>query len=47
MPALRIDRAGFRLDGEPFRIISGGLHYFRIHPDAVAATGCARPGSWA
>ncbi|WP_329138798.1 beta-galactosidase [Streptomyces sp. NBC_01476] len=32
MPALRIDQAGFRLDGEPFRIISGGLHYFRVHP---------------
>jgi beta-galactosidase len=32
MPALQIDREGFRLDGEPFRIISGGLHYFRVHP---------------
>jgi beta-galactosidase len=32
MPALRIDREGFRLDGEPFRIISGGLHYYRVHP---------------
>ncbi|MBD0739551.1 glycoside hydrolase family 35 protein [Streptomyces sp. CBMA29] len=32
MPELRVDREGFRLDGEPFRIISGGLHYFRVHP---------------
>ncbi|SHI79832.1 beta-galactosidase [Tessaracoccus bendigoensis DSM 12906] len=24
---------GFRCDGEPFRIISGSLHYFRVHPD--------------
>ncbi|MER6518413.1 beta-galactosidase family protein [Streptomyces sp. NPDC001553] len=33
MPLLRIDDDGFRLDGEPFRILSGGLHYFRVHPD--------------
>jgi beta-galactosidase len=32
MPQLRIEPDGFRLDGEPFRIISGGLHYFRVHP---------------
>ncbi|MDT0421166.1 glycoside hydrolase family 35 protein [Streptomyces evansiae] len=32
MPILRVERDGFRLDGEPFRIISGGLHYFRVHP---------------
>jgi beta-galactosidase len=32
MPQLRIDPDGLRLDGEPFRIISGGLHYFRVHP---------------
>ncbi|MFJ2954335.1 beta-galactosidase family protein [Streptomyces sp. NPDC087270] len=32
MPVLRIDREGLRLDGEPFRIISGALHYFRVHP---------------
>ncbi|NUU22253.1 MAG: beta-galactosidase [Streptomycetaceae bacterium] len=25
--------AGFRLHGEPFRILSGALHYFRVHPD--------------
>ncbi|HEY3481784.1 MAG TPA: beta-galactosidase [Streptomyces sp.] len=32
MPQLRIDPDGFRLDGEPFRVIAGGLHYFRVHP---------------
>ncbi|MFJ9080767.1 beta-galactosidase family protein, partial [Streptomyces sp. NPDC102278] len=32
MPLLRIDDDGFRLDGEPFRFLSGGLHYFRVHP---------------
>jgi beta-galactosidase len=32
MSRLRIEPDGFRLDGEPFRIVSGGLHYFRIHP---------------
>jgi beta-galactosidase len=26
----------FLLDGEPFRIISGALHYFRVHPDLWA-----------
>jgi beta-galactosidase len=36
MPTLRIDPDGFRLDGEPFRIISGGLHYFRVHPEQWA-----------
>ncbi|MFE9423781.1 glycoside hydrolase family 35 protein [Kitasatospora sp. NPDC006697] len=32
MPVLQIEGDDFTLDGEPFRIISGGLHYFRIHP---------------
>ncbi|MFF3248413.1 beta-galactosidase, partial [Streptomyces sp. NPDC002870] len=32
MPVLEIDDIGFRLDGEPFRLLSGGLHYFRVHP---------------
>ncbi|MED7948173.1 beta-galactosidase [Streptomyces sp. BE20] len=36
MPVLQIDGDDFTLDGEPFRIISGGLHYFRIHPDQWA-----------
>ncbi|MER8036058.1 glycoside hydrolase family 35 protein [Streptomyces hydrogenans] len=33
MPDLQIDKAGFLLDGQPFRFLSGGLHYFRVHPD--------------
>ncbi|MGW7313896.1 beta-galactosidase [Streptomyces sp. NPDC054865] len=33
MPLLQIEDDGFRLDGDPFRILSGGLHYFRVHPD--------------
>lgn len=32
MSVLQIDDGGFRLDGEPFRLLSGGLHYFRVHP---------------
>jgi beta-galactosidase len=23
----------FELDGEPFRVLSGAIHYFRVHPD--------------
>lgn len=26
------DKNGFYLDGEPFRMIAGDIHYFRIHP---------------
>ncbi|MFE2557846.1 beta-galactosidase [Streptomyces sp. NPDC059352] len=33
MPVLQTDKAGFLLDGQPFRFLSGGLHYFRVHPD--------------
>ncbi|MEX0171211.1 glycoside hydrolase family 35 protein [Streptomyces sp. LMG1-1-1.1] len=33
MPLLQIDDGGFTLDGESFRILSGGLHYFRVHPE--------------
>ncbi|MFG2650672.1 beta-galactosidase family protein [Streptomyces sp. NPDC048436] len=36
MAVLQIDDEGFHLDGKPFRIISGGLHYFRVHPDQWA-----------
>ncbi|WP_030753161.1 beta-galactosidase [Streptomyces griseus] len=32
MPRLEIADDGFRLDDRPFRILSGGLHYFRVHP---------------
>ncbi|ELS58722.1 glycoside hydrolase family 35 protein [Streptomyces viridochromogenes] len=36
MSALTTTSDGFLLHGEPFRIISGALHYFRIHPDQWA-----------
>ncbi|MFH8836869.1 beta-galactosidase family protein [Streptomyces sp. NPDC017868] len=36
MPVLRTDQTGFLLDGQPFRLLSGGLHYFRIHPEQWA-----------
>ncbi|MGA5192707.1 glycoside hydrolase family 35 protein [Streptomyces exfoliatus] len=32
MSALTTTADGFTLRGEPFRIISGALHYFRVHP---------------
>lgn len=32
MPALTTTSDGFLLHGEPFRIVSGAMHYFRIHP---------------
>ncbi|MGO4458138.1 beta-galactosidase family protein [Streptomyces sp. M-16] len=32
MPRLEIAADGFRLDDRPFRIVSGALHYFRVHP---------------
>lgn len=33
MPSLSHDRDGFALDGQPFRILSGALHYFRVVPE--------------
>lgn len=36
MPRLEVAADGFRLDDRPLRIISGGLHYFRIHPEQWA-----------
>ena len=36
MPVLQTDQAGFLLDGQPFRLLSGGLHYFRVHPEQWA-----------
>ena len=33
MGILTYDNKQFLMDGEPFRIISGAIHYFRIHPD--------------
>ena len=32
MAVLDITDDGFVLDGRPFRIVSGALHYFRVHP---------------
>jgi beta-galactosidase len=32
MSVLRVQGDEFQLDGEPFRFVSGGLHYFRVHP---------------
>lgn len=36
MSQLTTTADGFALDGEPFRIISGAMHYFRVHPDQWA-----------
>lgn len=36
MSALTTSSDGFLLHGQPFRIISGAMHYFRIHPDQWA-----------
>ncbi|KQP57409.1 beta-galactosidase [Agreia sp. Leaf283] len=33
MSDFRIGDTDFLLDGQPFRILSGALHYFRVHPD--------------
>ncbi|MCK6080209.1 beta-galactosidase [Microbacterium sp. EYE_5] len=33
MSDFRIGDEHFELDGRPFRILSGALHYFRVHPD--------------
>ncbi|MFI7407524.1 beta-galactosidase [Streptomyces sp. NPDC049627] len=35
MPSFDIENGSFRLDGAPFRILSGALHYFRVHPGHV------------
>ncbi|MEQ0565354.1 beta-galactosidase family protein [Amycolatopsis sp. NEAU-NG30] len=36
MPEFAIGENDFLLDGRPFRILSGALHYFRVHPDLWA-----------
>lgn len=36
MPSFEIGEQDFLLDGEPLRILSGALHYFRVHPDQWA-----------
>ncbi|WP_231648255.1 beta-galactosidase [Saccharothrix sp. NRRL B-16348] len=33
MPQFSIGEHDFLLDGKPFRVLSGALHYFRVHPD--------------
>ncbi len=33
MADFEIGEEHFLLDGEPFRILAGALHYFRVHPD--------------
>ena len=36
MPRFEIGEQDFLLDGEPYQIISGAMHYFRIHPELWA-----------
>jgi beta-galactosidase len=36
MGEFSIGEHDFLLDGQPFRILSGALHYFRVHPDLWA-----------
>jgi beta-galactosidase len=36
MTEFAIGESDFLLDGRPFRILSGALHYFRVHPDSWA-----------
>ena len=36
MPTFEIAGDQFLLDGQPFQIISGAIHYFRVHPDLWA-----------
>ncbi|KRE91095.1 glycoside hydrolase family 35 protein [Arthrobacter sp. Soil764] len=36
MTSFAIGERDFLLDGEPFRILSGAIHYFRVHPDSWA-----------
>ncbi|WP_447913566.1 glycoside hydrolase family 35 protein [Microbacterium phyllosphaerae] len=36
MPSFTIDERDFLRNGEPFRVLSGALHYFRVHPDQWA-----------
>ncbi len=36
MSRFEIGPHDFLLDGEPFRVLSGAIHYFRVHPDQWA-----------
>ena len=42
MGTFAIGEEDFLLRGEPFRVLSGAIHYFRVHPD-LWRTGSARP----
>jgi len=33
LKSFRIEHSVFTLDGNPIQIISGAIHYFRVHPD--------------
>ena len=33
MNTFAIEKDGFKLNGEPFRIIAGAIHYFRVPED--------------
>ena len=33
MPVLTYDKDNFLLDGKPYTIISGAIHYFRVVPE--------------
>lgn len=33
MPTIEIGQNEFLLDGKPFRILAGAMHYFRVHPE--------------
>jgi beta-galactosidase len=36
MPSFEIGSEDFLLDGRPLQVVSGALHYFRVHPDQWA-----------
>lgn len=36
MPTFEIEGDDFVLDGRPFQVIAGAIHYFRVHPDQWA-----------
>lgn len=36
MTSFSIGERDFLLDGRPFRVLSGAIHYFRVHPDSWA-----------
>ena len=36
MPTFEIGERDFLLDGRPMQVISGALHYFRVHPEQWA-----------